>query len=71
MINLYPHQIRALEQTKDQNRVAIKGYEGLYEIDRQGLEWCTQSENIKHSVNLGHYKCNFPNVKRGDANVEN
>lgn len=22
--------------TKDQNRVAIKGYEGLYEIDRQG-----------------------------------
>lgn len=36
MIKLYPHQIRALEQTKDQNRVAIKGYEGLYEIDREG-----------------------------------
>lgn len=145
MINLYAHQTRALEETKDQNRVAIKGYEGLYEIDRRGnvysivtttsrrkglikqqdngigyqrvnlfdvngkgrkhyvhrlvaqafipnpenkpnvnhidsnvrnnrvenLEWCTQSENIKHSVNLGHHKCNFPNVKRGDANVEN
>jgi hypothetical protein len=35
MIKLYPHQIESLKQTKEQNRVAIKGYEGLYEIDRQ------------------------------------
>ena len=143
-MNLFEHQKIALEQTKDQNRVAIKGYEGLYEIDRQGnvysiitttsrrkglikqqdngigyqrvnlfdvngktrkhyvhrlvaqafipnpenkpninhidcnlknnsvdnLEWCTQSENIKHAVKLGHHKCNFPNAKRGDAKCQ-
>ena len=38
MIKLYTHQTKALEQTKNQNRVAIKGYEGLYEIEREGKE---------------------------------
>lgn len=143
-VSLYPHQVDSLEQTKDQNRVAIAGYEGLYEIDRQGnvyscvttasrrkglikqqdngtgyqrvnlfdnngkarkhyvhrlvaqafvpnpenkpnvnhidcniknnsvenLEWCTQSENIKHTVKLGRHKCNLPNAKRGDAECQ-
>lgn len=36
MINLYPHQKEVLDLTKDLNRVAIKGYEGLYEIDNLG-----------------------------------
>ncbi len=36
MVTLYPHQVNALYQTDCKNRCAIKGYEGLYEIDRQG-----------------------------------
>lgn len=35
-VKLFDHQIKALELTKDKNRVAIKGYEGLYEIDNLG-----------------------------------
>lgn len=143
-MKLYEHQKIALGQTANQNRVAINGYEGLYEIDRDGnvysvittnsrrkglikqqdngigyqrvnlfdangkarkhyvhrlvaqafipnpenksninhldcnlknnsvenLEWCTQSENIKYAVKLGHHKCNLPNAKRGDENVK-
>ena len=152
MIELFEHQKKALLQTKDKNRVAIEGYEGLYEIDRQGniyscittksrrkgiikqgirnsqgyryvnlfdsngkarkhyvhrlvaqtfipnpenkpninhidcdvtnnsvenLEWCTQSENVKYAVKLGHHKTspNFKNPygrkgKRGDAKCQ-
>ena len=35
-MNLYPHQKEALKQTEGKNRVAILGYEGLYEIDMNG-----------------------------------
>jgi hypothetical protein len=35
-VNLYPHQTEALELVKGHNRCAIKGYEGLYEVDTQG-----------------------------------
>lgn len=35
-MKLYPHQQEALNDTADQNKVAIPGYEGLYEIDRKG-----------------------------------
>ena len=144
MVNLYPHQKESLKLTTKQNRCAIKGYEGLYEIDRQGnvysvvttasrrkglikqqdngngyqrvnlfdangkarkhyvhrlvaqvfiqnpenkpninhidcnlknnsvdnLELCTQLENIKYTVKLGHHKCNLSNAKRGDAKCQ-
>lgn len=142
-MKLYDHQIKALENTKGQNKVAIEGYEGLYEIDifgnvysvittqsrRKGiikqqdngkgyrrvnlydkngkarkyyvhrlvakafipnpenkpninhkdcniknnnvknLEWCTQSENIQYSYDLGRQANNIAkyNKKRGDA----
>lgn len=36
MLELYKHQVEALKITENQNHVAIPGYEGLYEIDRQG-----------------------------------
>lgn len=35
-IKLFKHQEDALEQTKDQSRVAIPGFEGIYEIDTNG-----------------------------------
>lgn len=35
-IKLFPHQQNALEQTKDLNRVVVKGYEGFYVIDNKG-----------------------------------
>ena len=136
-MNLYQHQSDAL------NRVAVPGYEGLYEVDSSGkifsivgnahrrmrelkqypnengymkvnlydlsgeckkkyvhrlvaeaflpnpdnkpnvnhidcnvknnsvsnLEWCTQSENIRHAVNLGRHRDNISqyNRKVGDA----
>ena len=34
------------------------------------LEWCTQSENVKYAVKLGHHKCNLSNAKRGDAKCQ-
>lgn len=143
MIELYNHQSDALNVTSDKNRVAVKGFEGLYEIDTDGnvysivhdahrrkrqlkaypnergymkvnlydsqgkckkkyihrlvaeafipnpdnkpnvnhincdvkdnrlinLEWCTQSENIKHAIKLGRYVDNISkfNEKRGGA----
>jgi hypothetical protein len=35
-MKLFTHQRQALEATKNYNRVAIKGFEGLYEIDAFG-----------------------------------
>lgn len=36
MINLYNHQSEALKVTADKNRVAVNGFVGLYEVDRDG-----------------------------------
>lgn len=35
-MELFKHQAQALNDTKEQNRVAVKGFEGLYEIDIMG-----------------------------------
>ena len=35
-MKLFPHQQEALNVTEGQNRVAVKGFEGLYEVDTQG-----------------------------------
>ncbi len=35
-MKLFPHQIDALNATEGRNRVAVKGFEGLYEVDDQG-----------------------------------
>ena len=43
-MELYQHQRDALKQTEGKNRVAISGFEGLYEIDRNG-----QVYSIGHS----------------------
>lgn len=36
MIKLFPHQTEALNVTADKNRVAVRGFEGLYEVDNLG-----------------------------------
>lgn len=36
MIKLYKHQADELKATENLNKVAIKGYEGLYAIDKKG-----------------------------------
>lgn len=36
MVNLLPHQESALNELSPLNRVAVKGYEGLYEVDELG-----------------------------------
>lgn len=36
MVNLYPHQTEALQVTEGLNRCAVKGFEGLYEVDNLG-----------------------------------
>lgn len=33
------------------------------------LEWCTQSENIRHCMKIGRFVSNLPNVKGGGACV--
>lgn len=35
-MQLLPHQIKALKDTEQLNRVAIAGFEGLYEVDQDG-----------------------------------
>jgi hypothetical protein len=35
-MKLFNHQSAALADTSQHNRVAVKGYEGLYEVDEQG-----------------------------------
>ncbi len=51
-MNLFNHQVKALEETNEFNKVAIKGYEGLYEIDEYGNVF----EKMKDaSAYLGRY----------------
>ena len=139
MLKLFPHQKEALDLTAEYNKCAVKGFEGLYEVDELGnvysivhnahrrkrvlkpytnergylkvnlydsdgkckkkyvhrlvaeafidnphnkpnvnhidadvknnnvnnLEWCTQSENIKHCVKLGRHVDNISKYIRG------
>lgn len=44
MITLFPHQRQSLEMTEDKNRVAVKGYEGIYEIDISGNVYCVLND---------------------------
>ena len=56
-IQLMPHQSDVLERTRPFNRVAVKGYEGRYEIDKQGRVFSCHSNDIKKKI-LVPYKKN-------------
>lgn len=51
-VNLYPHQIEALKQTDNQNRVAVKGFEGLYEVDSSGRVFSVVQSRFKRKETL-------------------
>ncbi len=66
MINLFNHQVKALEETNEFNKVAIKGYEGLYEIDEYGNVFSILQSSSRrkrqlsdYSNNLGYRKVNL------------
>lgn len=57
MIKLYPHQEEALELTKDLNRVAVKGYEGIYEVDQHGNVFSViQTTSRRKKILIPHEK---------------
>ena len=64
MVNLFPHQKQALEQTAEQNRVAVKGFEGLYEVDRKGNIF-----SLRNQIVLKPYKndCGYMKVNLYDS----
>ena len=45
MVKLYNHQSEALSVTADKNRVAVKGFEGLYEVDKLGNVYSLRNTN--------------------------
>ena len=65
-MKLYPHQIEALEQTKEHNHVAsIAGYEGLYEVDEDGNVFSCITTNsrrkgkLKQEIKNGYLSVNL------------
>ena len=60
-MELYKHQIDGLEKSKDLNHVAIKGYEGLYEIDSNGNVYSLRNGLIlkSYSNGIGYMKVNL------------
>lgn len=55
-MNLFPHQVDILNQTADKNRVTIKGYEGLYEVDIFGNVYSLKHGLLKPWKNRGKRK---------------
>lgn len=71
-MELYPHQIEALEEVKDKNRMienwkSIEGYEGMYEVSDKGNVRSTttsrgrRKENLKPQVKNGYLAVNLYN----------
>ena len=54
-IQLYLHQKQALELTEDLSRVAVKGYEGIYEIDKQGRVFSILQNSLRRKRKLSDY----------------
>ena len=55
-MNLYPHQAKALEETEGQNRVAVKGYEDLYEVDPSGRVFSIVSNAHRRKREVKQYQ---------------
>ena len=60
-MKLYEHQLQGLEAVKDLNHVAIKGYEGLYEVDQDGNVFSIRNQKIlkQYSNGTGYLKVNL------------
>lgn len=54
-IKLLPHQEDVLEQTKEQNKVAVKGYEGIYEVDQHGNVFSILQNSSRRKRKLSDY----------------
>ena len=63
---LYKHQSEALRRTEGKNRAPISGYEGIYEIDEEGLIYCILNDKYHkirilkpHLNNSGYLRVNL------------
>lgn len=62
-MKLFPHQIKAIYETKQFNKVAVSGYEGLYEIDKQGNVFSILQSASRRKRQLSDYANGVPKVK--------
>lgn len=58
-MELYQHQKDVLNQTEHQNKVAIKGYEGIYEIDNLGNVYSVKHGILKPYLKNGYFAVNL------------
>lgn len=57
-LHFMPHQEEALDQTADKNRCAVKGFEGLYEVDRNGNVYSLIQDRSRRKGLLKSYPMN-------------
>ena len=55
MIKLFPHQEQTMNQTKDFQNIAVKGFEGLYEVNSTGQVFSIVSDAHRRKRELKQY----------------
>ena len=65
MISLLPHQKDVLALSKNRNRVSVKGYEGLYDIDTFGNIYTVKyNKPLKPYIKNGYLAVNLYKDKK-------